>query len=832
MNNNQPISRLHQFLYYFILFLSGFIIYQFQIEKSFNLLSVYTTVLLFICIRPFSEKYAKSLLPLFFLAVLFYLYPGMKFLYIISALAILLGIIIPTYNFRIKISLLLVAGFILSFIYVFPNTAFEQIRYVPFLMGSLFMFRSISFIHEMRFTKKEISTIDKINYFLLLPNLSMPLFPIVDFKDFVASYAAPNFRQLRRGTLFICRGIIQLLVYRFIYHYIVSPISGVENIADVALYVTSNFLIVLRVIGAFHICIGLITLCGYSIPDLFNNIFFAHGFSDLWRRTNIYWKEFITKIFYFPLYFNLKKRGEYVAITISTLICFAITWFLHNYQWFWIKGSFPVQIKDLIFWGIFGILVTMSSLWQQRKLVHKESHKQEVKNSQLIQLSLGSLLVFVSMSILWSIWIAPDLHAWIQLLAHAKNISVRSIGLVGCWIVAYLIVVYMYHSYQKNKNTRYKYIATHLESISIYPYLAVIIALLLAQVFSQKKIQYGLLLKPIITEKLNKADQENVDNGYYTNLISTNDYCTQVWSSDLNKDKKRTKYINQNITLMTNDMMLCKYIPNKKIAVDNIIYSINSAGFHDIEYAQNKPLNTYRIIVLGGSYESGNGVNDNEDFITLVENNLNKNYRIEKNGQPVKVEIINMAINGYMLLQRVYQYKKYATLYEADAALLFLHSNYNQRMINYVARLLYNNNSVEDPYLSAIIKNKQLKKSDTEATLKSKMGFAPDSLNAYSLRSLATMSKQDSILLVGVFLPAVKDPINSSDLQNFMQLSKQYQFPLLNLENVYGDKKKKDLSISEIDFHPNKVGNDLIAKKLEETIILQQDIFNLSITKK
>ena len=832
MNENKTLNKLHQLLYYIILIVSAYVIYHFQIEKSFNLLSVYISILLVVILRLFYEKATKYILPILFMGILYYLYPGIKFIYISSAILIILSLLISKLSIKLKVIGLVITGFILSFIYIIPNDIFAQIKYVPFVLGSLFMFRSISYIHEMRYTKVDFPWIDKINYFLLLPNLSMPLFPIVDFKNFVGSYTSSNFRQLRRATLFICRGILQLLLYRAIYHHGIRSIKEIHTVADVFIYICCNFLIVLRVIGAYHISIGLITLTGYNVPDLFNNIFFATGFSDLWRRTNMYWKNFVVKIFYYPIYFKVKKRGDYFAILFSTITCFFITWLLHNYQWFWLKGTFPIVVKDIIFWGTFGILVSVSSLIQQRKLHQKEHQKSSISKFNILFLSLNGWIVFITMSILWSIWIAPDLNSWRNLMDSIYNYDIHSIVIIAFWSICYLIIAWVYHFYQKNKNHTHIHITKNLEILSLFGYLLIISLLMCIQNIAEKNLKITHFLNPILHEQLNKADQDNIDNGYYSNLINTNDYCTQVWTNETNINKRRTKYINQNATIFTKDLMLCKYIPNKKIELDNIIFSVNSDGFHDKEYSKIKPVNTYRILVLGGSYESGNGVNDNEDFISIVENHLNNNYSIYKGDTKVKIELINLSVNGYMLLQRMYQYKYHAKEFHPDAVVLFLHTNYNQRIVNYVSRLIYNESNVEDPYLATIIKAKNIQKADNETSIKSKLGYDADSLNKYAIQSIATMSKKDSIQLVGIFLPAIKDKKNGADFAIFEKYSQLFDFPLINLKEIYEGYDKKDLSISEIDFHPNKKGNDIIAKKLEESIILQQHIFDLDITKK
>ena len=58
------------------------------------------------------------------------------------------------------------------------------------------------------------------------------------------------------------------------------------------------------------------------------------------------------KVFYYPTYFKLRKLGETKALVLATLFVFVVTWFLHSYQWFWLRGSFPVIWQDAVFWRI------------------------------------------------------------------------------------------------------------------------------------------------------------------------------------------------------------------------------------------------------------------------------------------------------------------------------------------------------------------------------------------------------------------------------------------------------------------------------------------------
>ena len=85
--------------------------------------------------------------------------------------------------------------------------------------------------------------------------------------------------------------------------------SEVQDPGDLVQYVVSNFLLYLRVSGTFHLIVGMLYLFGFRLPETHHRYFLASSFTDFWRRINIYWKDFMLKIFYYPAVFRLRRLG-------------------------------------------------------------------------------------------------------------------------------------------------------------------------------------------------------------------------------------------------------------------------------------------------------------------------------------------------------------------------------------------------------------------------------------------------------------------------------------------------------------------------------------------
>jgi hypothetical protein len=153
-------------------------------------------------------------------------------------------------------------------------------------------------------------------------------------------------------------------------------------------------------------------LFGYDLPETNRNYGLATSFLDLWRRINIYWKDFMVKVCYFPVYFRLRKRGDRRAQLIATGVVFLATWALHSYQYFWLRGRFLLSITDVLFWTILGLLVMTSVALESRarKVVPQTGWRAYGSKAVRIAGTMGTLLV------LWSLWNSSSVGAWLDLM--------------------------------------------------------------------------------------------------------------------------------------------------------------------------------------------------------------------------------------------------------------------------------------------------------------------------------------------------------------------------------------------------------------------------------
>src|SRR5438874_13519972 len=71
---------------------------------------------------------------------------------------------------------------------------------------------------------------------------------------------------------------------------------------------------------------------GFDLPETHHLYYLATSFTDVWRRINIYWKDFVMKLFFYPMHFKLRKMGTVWALSVATLVTFLATWLLHSWN--------------------------------------------------------------------------------------------------------------------------------------------------------------------------------------------------------------------------------------------------------------------------------------------------------------------------------------------------------------------------------------------------------------------------------------------------------------------------------------------------------------------
>jgi len=281
-------------------------------------------------------------------------------------------------------------------------------------LGAIFMFRLFVFLYDLRSMKSPPPFSHFASYFLMLPNYYFLFFPVVDYQTMRKSLGRREHGEVAQsGVLWIVRGTVHLMLYRAVVAALPEGPYGVTSLRLLVENMVLTYLLYLRVSGTFHIIVGMMHLYGYDLPETHRRYLLASSLNDFWRRINIYWKDFMVKMVYFPMFFRLRRSGAVRAQVVATGLVFVATWALHAYQYYWLSGRLLLSTTDAAFWLILGTLVIFNLLIELRA----RSAGRTPSNDRLV-VATKTLMTLALIVVLWSMWNSPTFSAWFELLTY------------------------------------------------------------------------------------------------------------------------------------------------------------------------------------------------------------------------------------------------------------------------------------------------------------------------------------------------------------------------------------------------------------------------------
>jgi hypothetical protein len=794
-----------------------YLIHAFQIERSSGLLQLFPFIIGAFILNSFAPV---TLRPFIFLSLmLFSIYYAFGFFsgtIFIAVSFLILTVCHLSISFTAKISLILIiaAGmFILrAELFYAPRAALV----VPFI-ASIFMFRIIIYLYEIKHKTITPSILKSLPYFFMYPNICFLFFPIIDYKTYVRTYnAVPDNETWQKGVRLILRGIIHILCYRFLYYYCLPGIHEVDDLGSFLQFTICTYSLIIRISGLFHLIIGLLCIFGFDLPPAFNNYFLSENFIDLWKRINTYWREFVLKIFFYPVFFRLKKRIPRYALPVTMMIVFFITWILHDYQLFWIRGTFTSLSSDITFWLIIGSCITINAVWLEKRIVATEQ-RNELTAFLFRMLRITGIFLF--MSVMWGLWTSDNINQWFYLLTRSAKFGLQD--LLFYILIFLLIIITGIGAQYLLKNTQVKKLVMIPPHHTLFLTLPCILLMcLLNFAASAKKFtkSTNTFLLSLSEDKPNRNDAEKKEQDYYVKLIDGEENRPSgLWEISLKRQKNNTSL---GEAYQRTDDILTKVIkPNIKISTENYTFESNSFGLRDKEYTLSKPDNVLRIALLGGSYEMGSGVSNAEVFESIVETQMNNSDVGEK-----PIEILNFANGGFYLVQHVELCRSKIFAFNPDIVLYVAHSAEKDRMLTCVSSLIRQGKNLHYPFLENIKSVSGSKQFMSDDEIKGRLQPFADQLIKWSYMEMALHCKKNNAVAVWAFLPTIDDPEDSSEFESIRSYAQQLNYITLDMRGVYDSLDLSTIRISEWNSHPNAKGHRIIAERFYKELIKNKNL--------
>jgi D-alanyl-lipoteichoic acid acyltransferase DltB (MBOAT superfamily) len=752
-------------------------------------------------------------------------------LWLIAIGVTLIGISHLPIAFSARIGLILVAGAVLIAMRMDAFTTPWSRALWP-ILGSMFMFRLIIYLYDLKHESRSPGLARTLGYFFMAPNVCFPLFPIIDYKRFQRNYYNENAHDIyQRGVKWIFRGIIHLLLYRFVYQYLTLDPAQVDGIFSILRYSLSAFLLYLQVSGQFHLIVGMLLLFGFNLPETHHYYYLASSFTDFWRRINIYWKDFVMKIFYYPIYFRLRQLGDAWAIVLSTLIVFFATWFLHAYQWFWLRGTLLLEWHDALFWAILAVLVVGNSLYEahygRERALGRRARSHTARFSQALSIA-GT---FVTICLLWSMWSSDSLSQWLSMWGTAGWAWLGFATIIpGLFVASFWLNNLARRQAQAPEPAKRAVRNPGFWRMAVTTTLGIVMVYIAGrpEVYSQLPPLASSAAMNIQLPTLNARDSALLERGYYENLIAANRHSTEFWNIQLTatRDELRVPGVKKmGIWRDTGDMRKGELVPNMQVMTPRGLVTINQWGMRDKPYEKAKPANTYRIALLGDSHAFGLGLANDEVFEATLEERLNSDApqaSTLKQTSSLKYEILNFGIEASFLLSQLMILDDRILPFRPDALFLMAHRRDEERTVEDLAKAVKNGLPVPYEYLRGIVERAGVNKDMSLFNIILRLRSYRDEILSWGYQRVADICRAHGIRPVWLFVPAPYERLQEWNISKYTMAAKTAGFEVINLMRVYDSEEPYVLTLPG-DGHPNALGHKLIAEHLYEVLAQERN---------
>jgi len=235
-------------------------------------------------------------------------------------------------------------------------------------------------------------------------------------------------------------------------------------------------------------------------------------------------------------------------------------------------------------------------------------------------------------------------------------------------------------------------------------------------------------------------------------------------------------------------------------------FRTNSRGLRDKEYSLEKPANTFRVAVIGGSFTVPAGVEIDEAFHSILENRLNKE------NPDLNYEFINFGVSGYRINNKIATLENKALKYNPDLILFILDdSQFTEDEEKEFKPKSQKNQFFQSFTYKLISKNKLFTQDNKDQEFLDEHKTGLDQFNL-ELQKLSNISQKNKVPICVVVLDHDYSHYElSGEIKRLVENNNLYYS---NTLASFQDIDISELTIYKIDIHPNSKANQIFADSI------------------
>lgn len=689
------------------------------------------------------------------------------------------------------------------------------------ILGSMFMFRMIVYLFDRRHERQRSTLGETASYFFLAPNAFFPLFPVVDYRTFRDSYYnSDRLKIYQTGIHWIAVGIVHLLLYRIIRYEILPAPQEIQSLRQSALFMAMTYALYVRVSGQFHVICGMLHLFGFNLPRTHAFYLLASSFSDIWRRINIYFKDFLSKVCFTPMFFRTRRWGNAAGVVAAVLWVFLMTWIAHSWQVFWLLGDFPFHAKDAVMWVAVGGLVAINAVLDFRKASapRRVSSGFDVVSATVRMLKIAA--VFATVSLFWTRWTNPEVFRFLMFAAVRRAPSSTDVAVLGgalaSFVAAGVAVQWALARAGLDRRTgaatggllsgRLSFeqsVGLHLIPLAVVLMLGTSAGRMLAGP------KAGAVIAGLQEERMTAAEELALVDGYYEQLNDQSQQASPFLGDPLRKWDERggrfSKMLRPRRDILENEL-----IPGWTGTFEGAGITINRWGMRDRERTLQKPSGTIRIAIVGSSIVMGCGVEDDQTFAHLLEDRLNADPRWA--GQ--RFEVMNFGVGRFYAIHRRVHIERTVLTFQPDLVLYVAQQDELFHSTKWLSEAIAQGIDLEDACLDSVVREAGIRRDDPESVILSNLnGHVPGILEC-TYRSIAKSCDSAGAELRFLYLPIPGNFDVPTDPRLILSLADRSGLKTVDLTGWWGERPKDEVIGRHDPYHPNPEGHRVIAEAL------------------
>ena len=683
------------------------------------------------------------------------------------------------------------------------------------IVGSILMFRLCLYLRGVGREREPTPWSRRLSYFFLLPNAGFAFFPIVDYRTFCDSYDDDDSGEAaQRGVRWMLHGIVHLLLYRGIKAFLLPAPIDLIDLETAMLFVVTNYALYLRISGCFHIIVGMLHLHGFRLPRTHDRYFLASSFVDIWRRINIYWKDFLSTQVFYPAFFAGRRLPKGVALVAAVAATFVATWLLHSWQAFWLLGRFPLDVADAVLWLSAGGLVAVNAVLEYRAVARGPGDGPPAAFAAALRTAVQVVATFLAVAGFWACWTIPEFPRLLAGIAATGGVRPHGIALVAAAIAGSIAAGTAVGLVRRRWGGA---LAARWEPFLASPAgcilpLAALAMLGLPEFQRRLPLPAARLVAAFAHDPPGPEALGEEVMGYYEQLAGADRQARPLLDRGGEPAGRTRDY--WEASRDRPDLVGRELVPGWSGEVEGFPFQVNRWGMRDDDLPRRKPPGTWRIAVLGSSVTMGYGVAADVDFESLVEAALDE----AAGPAGTRVELLNFGVGGHFALNAAALLRDRVWGFDPDVVMYVAHQGEYYGPPRHLANACVSGYRLPYPCLDGILTAAGVTRGTSQGVAERLLQRQAADIVSCVYRGIVEDCRRRGVAAAWVYVPIPGVEGVEIDVADLVARARQAGFVVIDLSGWADGLAPADVKLGPQNLHLDARGHRLVADRLREAV--------------